>query len=276
MHDQARRRWTLDDIPWDRFDPGRVDPDLVRVVKAASLVESNGSVYAEYLCGVFDDDEPFQAAARDWALEEEQHGAALARWAQLADPEFDYRAAFARFRNTIRLPVGTRRSVRGSRSSELVARCMVEVGTSSLYTALHDVSEEPVLRAICARIAADEVRHYKLFRFYLQRYQAVERLPLWRRVLVAARRVKETGDDELPFAYYSANGARGAYDRRRNARAYARRVYRHYRRRHIDRAAAMAFKAVGLNPNGWLCRLTARLAGLAVRFWNRRLAAIGA
>jgi len=48
--------WTLDDIPWDRFDPSRVDPELVRIVKAASLVEHNGAAYAHHLCRIFADD----------------------------------------------------------------------------------------------------------------------------------------------------------------------------------------------------------------------------
>jgi hypothetical protein len=41
--------WTLDDIPWDRFDPASVDPELVPIVKAASLVEHNGRAYAHHL-----------------------------------------------------------------------------------------------------------------------------------------------------------------------------------------------------------------------------------
>ena len=33
--------WTLDDIPWETFDPARVDPELLKLVKAASVVEHN-------------------------------------------------------------------------------------------------------------------------------------------------------------------------------------------------------------------------------------------
>ena len=61
------KHWTLDDIAWDRFDRGKVDPDLLRIVKAASLVEHNGADYATYLCNVFDDDPEFQDAAHHWA-----------------------------------------------------------------------------------------------------------------------------------------------------------------------------------------------------------------
>jgi len=38
--------WTLDDISWDRFDRSKVDPELLKVVKAASLVERNARDYA--------------------------------------------------------------------------------------------------------------------------------------------------------------------------------------------------------------------------------------
>ena len=99
------KHWTLDDIPWDRFDPSLVDPELLRIVKAASLVEFNGGDYATYLCNVFDDDRSFQGAARSWAVEEVQHGAALARWAALADPSFDFDRSFARFKEGFSIPV---------------------------------------------------------------------------------------------------------------------------------------------------------------------------
>ena len=77
------RHWSLNDIPWAEFDPDRVDPDILKLVKAACLVEYNGGDYATYLCNVFADDPDFQAAARNWAAEEVQHGQALGRWAEM-------------------------------------------------------------------------------------------------------------------------------------------------------------------------------------------------
>ncbi len=35
------KHWTLDDIPWARFDASRVDANIPKMVKAASLVEYN-------------------------------------------------------------------------------------------------------------------------------------------------------------------------------------------------------------------------------------------
>ena len=142
--------WSVDDIPWDDFRADLVDKELVKIVKAAALVESNADDYASYLCNVFHDDATMQKLARDWAVEEVQHGVVLGRWAKMADAAFDYDARFQRFREGYSIEVESDQSVRGSRSGELIARCMVEVGTSSYYTAIAEASEEPVLRESAA------------------------------------------------------------------------------------------------------------------------------
>jgi len=67
-------RWNLDDLSWAQFEPAQVDPDLLRVVKAAALVEYNGGHYARYLRSVFREDESFCALTYGWAEEEVQHG----------------------------------------------------------------------------------------------------------------------------------------------------------------------------------------------------------
>jgi len=261
--------WTLDNIPWARFDAARVDPDLLKLVRAAAMVESNGNDYAVYLCGVFGDDAQFQQVARDWAREEVQHGRALGRWAALADPSFDYAASLKRFTEGYRVPIALTQSVRGSRTGELVARCIVETGTSSYYTALMEATDEPVLKEICRHIAADELRHYKLFYTHLQRYLARERIGGWRRLLVALRRLWEAeGDDELPYAYYAANEWVLPYERAKYAREYSSRAYRYYRPSHVRRAVAMVLKAVGLRSNGWL---NGALTWLACGLLRRRL-----
>ncbi len=42
------KHWTLEQIPWSRFDPARVDPEIVKLVKAAAMVEFNGGDYATH------------------------------------------------------------------------------------------------------------------------------------------------------------------------------------------------------------------------------------
>jgi hypothetical protein len=269
-------RWTLDDIDWCSFRPDRVDPELLRVAKAAALVERNGADYAVYLHNVFAGDSAFGPAIDAWAREEVQHGEALARWARLADPAWDFEAASARFTAGYRVPLDLAGSVRGSRTAELVARCIVETGTSSYYAALADAADEPVLKDVCRHIAADELRHYKLFYDHMRRYQAAENLGRWGRVRVGLGRIAESEDDELSYAYYAANLWPAPYDRRTSARAYARRAYSVYRHGHIERGIGMALKAVGLRPQGRLHRTLAALATRLMAARARSLARAGA
>jgi rubrerythrin len=264
--------WTLEDIPWESFDRSKLDPEIVKLVKAASLVEYNGAAYAHHLCRIFADDRDFQENARRWGAEEIQHGNALRRWAELADPNFDFETAFQRFQTGFRVDFDCDVSRRGSRSGEMVARCMVEVGTSSYYTALRDAVTEPVIKEICRRIAADEIRHYKLFYENLIRCLEREHIGFWRRLRVAAGRILESEDDELAYAYYAANEPTAPYDRDRCRRAYARRVYALCREHHVGHAIPLIFKAVGLRPHGKLARAARRLAWNVMQHRATRLA----
>jgi hypothetical protein len=265
-------RWTVDDIPWARFDRRRLDPEIVGIVKAAALVEYNGGAYARHLCRVFHDDPAFQASARRWGEEEVQHGEALGRWAGMADPDWDFAAAFARFQAGYQIDFDRDASRRGTRAGEMVARCIVETGTSSYYSALRDAVREPVLKAICRNIAADEVRHYKLFFRTLMGCLEREHLGRWRRLCLALGRLAEAQDDELAYAYFAANETILPYDRRHHGRAYARRAFAVYRQPHVAGGVRMIFKAVGLAPNRRLARATAHLAWAIMRRRTARLA----
>ncbi len=267
------KHWQIDEVAWDRFDPSKVDPDTIPIMKAAAMVERNGTDYAAYLKGVFSDDPDFCQAADTWAGEEVQHGDALGKWATLADPAWDYPAAFARYKAGYRIDTEADASIRGSRTGELIARCMVETGTSSYYTAVAEATEEPVLQQICRQIAADEYRHFKLFYDHMRRYLARENLSFLQRLRIAAGRVTETEDDELAFAFHCANDAPGVgYDHERCLAAYLGKAFGYYRQHHIGRGMGMIFKAVGLPPRGRLSDLSTRLAWQYVQRRQRRFA----
>lgn len=247
--------WTLDDINWAAFDPSQVDLRLLRAVKAASLVEYNAATYAGYLKGVFPGDEKAHAAFDQWAREETRHGEALGRWAQLADPTFNLEDAARRFRAGYK-PVHfeTGEAARGGKFGEMIARCVVESGTSSYYTAMRDASTEPVLCEIAGLIAADEYRHYRLFLDTM--HNISEKRPNFlKRLWIAGSRVVEAQDDELAYAFYCANvpekdAARIPYDRKTHALAYEHAIMRQYQRRHIEKMMGMVSVSVGAHPKG--------------------------
>lgn len=272
--------WSLDDIPWGRFDPSKVDSRMLAAVKAAALVEYNAPDYVAYLSRVFQGDERMIAAFERWGGEEAQHGVALGRWAEMADPSWSLEQAFTRFRAGYKPAHFANEdtvSIRGSRRGEMIARCVVESGTSSYYSAMRDATGEPVLNEIAGRIAADEFRHYKLFLDTLNAENEPE-LPFWRKLSVALSRINESDDDELAYAFYCANVPPAD----EVAKPYVRSVYakqsfactgRIYRRQHIRKLVQMVAKAIGAAPQSRTTEAAASLmwrvlrlrAGLALK-----------
>jgi hypothetical protein len=276
-----KQGWTPEDVSWSAFDASKAEPWMIDVIKSAALVEYNAPDYVTYLKRVFHDAGPeAHAVLEQWGREETQHGAVLGRWAEMADPGFKLEEAIARFRKGYRpdhFAGGDLASVRGSRRGEMIARCVVESGTSSYYTAVKDATDEPVLKEIAGRIAADEYRHYKLF-YEILHTQNEPNLPFWRRVLIAMGRISESDDDEISYSYYCATvrpeeEAARPYDRAKCSKGVFANTARIYRRHHIRKMTQMVAKAVGADPQGRLARLAGALVWRLIRFRAGRVVA---
>ena len=149
----------------------------------------------------------------------------------------------------------------------MIARCVVESGTSSYYSAIRDAADEPVLKEIAGRIAADEYRHYKLF-YDILHAQSGPDIGFWKKLWIAIGRVRESDDDELAYSYYCANvppekEAITPYKRKKYTRLAGQASMTVYHRHHIQKLVQMVVKVVGANPHGWL----ASLAGAVL--WRR-------
>lgn len=256
--------WTIEELPWDKLDPSKVDDDLLKIIKAAALVEYNAVDYGQYLCQVFKGDKKVQKDILDWVEEEIQHGRALGMWAQKIDPSWDFEDAMLKFRQGYKpdhFQGQISSSVRGSRSAEMVARCMVEIGTSSYYTAIRNTTQEPVLQQISKYIAGDEFRHYKCFYDIMQSYLEVDHLGKWGRLKVAISRIAEREDDELAYAFFAANAASNDnYDRKKYCQEYLGRAYKYYKKPEVDKAVSMIFKACGFKPKTFAFEMARKIA----------------
>jgi len=254
-------RWLVDNIGWENFRSDLVDPKILEIVKTAALVEANSADYVSYLHNIFGDNPALCNDISQWGKEEIQHGQVLARWAELADPDFDFEQSLAHFRANYQIPQDTEVSVRGSRAGELIARCVVESGTSSFYSAIRDATDEPCLKEICHNIARDEYFHYQLFQKHLAPYNAQEKMGLIKRLKIALSRVSEAEDDELGQAFHSANIAFKTDVTNKNtdlnqlANRHLKNTFSLYRFEHIKNAARMILKAANVNPDAWLSRL---------------------
>lgn len=266
------QKWSLENICWDELEYEKVEPAHLVLARTASLVEYNSADYTDYLKAVFSNDPDFEPAIEQWGEEERQHGWALKTWVEKVDPSFDFEASLERFRESFRLPQNVQQSVRGSRSGELVARCMVESGTSSYYAALRDSSEEPIFRQICHWISTDEVRHFNLFYKWLERYLEKEEMGGLKRFRIALGRSLEVEDEELSFAYAAANlpGEEISKDRlKRYNQGLLSLIYGYYDFSSMRLGVRLALKAAGIQGKPWLVNLATRLS-LGTMGWRKR------
>ncbi len=184
-------RWRLEDLDLQAVDRRAVAgrDDIFLLACSASFIESGTDVYTRNLLEYFAGDHEFGAWLRQrWEPEELQHGRALRAYVEHVWPDFDWQAAFAEFFAEYSA-LCTLDELEPSRGRELVARCMVEMGTTTYYQALNALCDEPVLRDLTWRIRTDEVQHYKQFYQRFLRYRRSEGLgraqvmaALWRRL----------------------------------------------------------------------------------------------
>ncbi len=222
--------WRIEDIDMSRIDRQRAlaNEDLMLLVCASSFIESGSDLYTSNLSLFFNDDPEVSAWLRhEWEPEELQHGRALKTYIAHVWPDFDWDSAFASFFSEYSKTC----SVEGfekTHALEMVARCVVETGTATLYRAIGECSDDPVLKAITDNIRTDEVRHYKHFFRYFKKYNQIEghgRIAvlgaLMRRVLEIKNEDSEIALRHV-FAYrYPERIGDESYNRERAARVSA-------------------------------------------------------
>lgn len=195
---QINSRWRVEDI---HFAPstGRMlttDPALLLLVVASSLTESASDLYTRNLLDYFAGDAELSAWLTNfWEPEELQHGRALRTYVAHAWPEFDWACAFKGFLNEY-APLCRVDVLGPTPVLELVSRCVVETGTSTLYRAIRDATDDPVLREIANQIQHDEVQHFKHFFRSFRRYSGTAPPGRWAVLKTIAARTLEIRDSD--------------------------------------------------------------------------------
>jgi hypothetical protein len=246
--------WSMKDIPYHALDRERVRDDtlLFYIIASASFIEITSDHYTRNLTAFFEGDpEIVDWLQNHWEPEEMQHGASLKRYVQTAWPDFDWEEAYRGFMAEYGALCGKERYA-STRALEMVARCVVETGTSSFYRMMAEIADEPVLRDLTSKISLDEVRHYKHFYHYFLRYQESEHQgrtavfkTLWNRVMEI-----EDEDTFISFKYIFLSRNPGAEFRRQDYDDYRAGV-RRIGKAHFpyDMALKMFLKPLGLGPS---------------------------
>ncbi|HEX7908362.1 MAG TPA: ferritin-like domain-containing protein [Paraburkholderia sp.] len=219
--------WRIEDIDLTRINRQKAvaNEDLLLLLCASSFIESGTDLYTSNLSKFFHGDPEVSAwLNQEWEPEEMQHGRALKTYIAYVWPEFDWDTAFRNFMEEYSLTCSVE-DFEKTRALEMVARCVVETGTATLYRAIGECSDDPVLKEITDNIRTDEVRHYKHFFKYFKKYNKIEgngRLAvlgaLMRRVLEIKNEDSEIALRHVFAIRYPERVRDSAYNRERAAR----------------------------------------------------------
>lgn len=204
--EQTGKKWRLEDIPYDKIDRSLIAGDefLFHTLAAASFTEILAELYSDNLIEHFKGNAEIEAWLRhSWRHEEVQHGQSLKKYVQTVWPDFDWERAYAAFQ----IEYGalcTSEQLESDRALEMVARCVVETGTASLYKALGTYTSEPVLRLLVDHIRADEVAHYTHFRRYYKALDGVERHGVRKVGATILRRLADIDSEDAYIAFKHA------------------------------------------------------------------------
>ena len=228
--------WRLEDIPLDTIDLARIRPreDMLFMLAAASFIEFASDTYAGNLSAFFHD-EPDIASwlAESWEAEEVQHGKALKAYVLKVWPEFDWDGTYREFFVEYSKLCGAE-GYESTQGLEMAARCVVETGTSTAYKAIRDLADEPVLRKLAEHIRNDEVRHYKHFLQFFDRYDAREKNSRFRVLQSLKNRLVESRHSDFEIGLWHAYHSRHPGESRTGKRfahvqsGIARNVRAHY------------------------------------------------
>lgn len=196
------RRWHVDEIDYAGIDLARIQDqeDLFYLVASASFIETGSDMYTRNLVRHYADyPEVAHWLQQHWEPEELQHGLALRRYVEAVWPEFPWQEAFDAFFAEYGA-LCTDEELERDRTLELVARCVVETGTTTYYHTMRDLAAEPVLADLANRIRGDEVQHYKYFLQYFRKLQASQpagpsRLHIARVLYQRLREIKDSDSD---------------------------------------------------------------------------------
>jgi rubrerythrin len=210
MENSSSLRWRIEDIDFDLVDTEAVHDNefLFHMLASASFVEILADKYSANLIAHFGDNAEVTTWLKEsWQEEEVQHGRALKAYVNKVWPEFDWDAAHAAFWQEYS-SFCLVEQLEPQRGLELMGRCVVETGTTTMYRAIYNYVREPVLRQMIGNIAADESAHYAHFRRYFSTYNAVEKHGFGTVAAAIWRRMRDIGGQDAYLAFKHVYAAR--------------------------------------------------------------------
>ena len=226
-HDSQSPSWRWQDIDFSHIRRERICNDdlMFYLLTAASFIEITADLYTSNLVEHYGRDSAASAwLSRQWEQEEVQHGHALRAYVRHVWPDFDWEAAYREFFAEYST-VCTPEELEPGKAREMLARCVVETGTSTFYGMLNAYADEPVLKQLTRLIQRDEVSHYRAFRDFYARYNADDKLGRLQLIWTLFKRLREVRNEDSFIAF------KHVYLARHPGQTFDPAVFDHYQRR---------------------------------------------
>ena len=198
--------WDYNKIDYDTIEIKNISENriLFKLITIASFIEITSDLYEKNLVEFYSGDESLvNWLANTWEPEEIQHGKALKKYVQTVWPTFDWEDAYRNFRDEYGA-LCTIDEFQPTRAKEMLARMVVETGTSTFYKALNRYAKElnePILAEIASNISKDEVYHYDMFEEGFKKYNEEEKLSRGDITKIIYARLKEANDEDVSIAF---------------------------------------------------------------------------
>ena len=205
--------WRVEDIAFDAIDHTAIEnnEDLFFLLMSASFIETGSDTYASNLAEHYSAWPEIAVWLKaHWEAEELQHGRALRAYVEAVWPDFPWQQAYDSFFSEYS-KLCTMEELYPDPRLEMVARCVVETGTTAYYHTLRDLSTEPVLSELLGNIRNDEVSHFKHFLKYFKELQ--DESPVGRARIAKALygRLKELRESDSDVALRHVWAHKGSY-----------------------------------------------------------------
>ncbi|WP_281950783.1 ferritin-like domain-containing protein [Nitrosophilus kaiyonis] len=199
-------RWNYKEIDYEKINKKALKDNefLFYLITSASFIEITSHVYEKNLKEFYKGDESLIKWLENvWEPEEIQHGKALKKFVNSVWKDFDWDSAYKRFLEDY-LPHCTLEEFQPTKAKEMLARMVVETGTSTFYRAIENYSKDldtPILAQISRNISKDEVYHYDIFEEAYQKYNKIEKLKKDDIIKVIYNRLKMVDGEDAKLAF---------------------------------------------------------------------------
>jgi len=242
-------KWDYEkDIPYSDIAVNNIKDNhyLLQTLIVASFIEITSNVYEKNLSIYYKGDTPTVKWLKEtWEPEEVQHGKSLRKYIKTVWPDFDWKKHYEIFLKNY-LPLCRVDALEPTKAREMIARMVVETGTSTLYKALANYAKElnePVLEDLCHKISKDEVYHFEMFEKVFKKHKEEEKLSKKDIIKILYDRLKEINNEDVKIAYEALEDDESYDDYMKQTSNFAKKYYPY------KMATKMFIRPLGLNSN---------------------------